>query len=114
VILDAMAASNCVLVNDHPPNAETAGDAGLYFSGQAGVEDLARQLGRLLDAPELVSSFRARALRRAEEYSWDAITDQYEQTLTDVCEANRHGPLSRSMVDLDHVPVPAPEAVGVR
>ena len=33
VILEAMAAGNCVLVNDHPPNAETVGDAGIYFSG---------------------------------------------------------------------------------
>ncbi len=33
MILEAMAAGNCVLVNDHPPNAETVGDAGAYFSG---------------------------------------------------------------------------------
>ena len=36
VILEALAAGNCVLVNDHAPNAETVGDAGLYFSGRAG------------------------------------------------------------------------------
>ncbi len=42
VILEAMAAGNCVLVNDHPPNAETVGDAGIYFSGRGGVDDLTR------------------------------------------------------------------------
>ena len=29
VILEALAAGNCVLVNDHAPNVETVGDAGL-------------------------------------------------------------------------------------
>ncbi len=48
VILEALAAGNCVLVNDHRPNAETVGDAGIYFSGAAGVTDLARQLEWLL------------------------------------------------------------------
>src|SRR5947209_13219817 len=71
VILEALAAGNCVLVNDHPPNAETVGDAGVYFSRSGGVDDLAEQLGRLLDDPQLVESYRARALRRAELYSWD-------------------------------------------
>ncbi|HEV7885067.1 MAG TPA: glycosyltransferase, partial [Solirubrobacteraceae bacterium] len=31
VILEALAAGNGVVVNDHPPNVETVGDAGLYF-----------------------------------------------------------------------------------
>src|SRR5947209_10053782 len=64
VILEAMAAGNCVLVNDHPPNAETVGDAGVYFSGKAGVEDLRRRREQLLDSPDLVEEYRARALER--------------------------------------------------
>ena len=52
----------CVLVNDHRPNAETLGDAGIYFSGRAGVKDLTAQLERLLDNPELVLEYRSRAL----------------------------------------------------
>jgi glycosyltransferase involved in cell wall biosynthesis len=81
VILEAMAAGNCVLVNDHPPNAETVGDAGVYFSRNGGVDDLAEQLGRLLDDPELVDGYRSRGLERAQTYSWEAVTDQYEQML---------------------------------
>src|SRR6202041_1241831 len=68
VILEAMAAGNCVLVNDHPPNAETVGDAGAYFSGSSGVDDLTDQLGRLLDEPDLVGVYRHRALERARRY----------------------------------------------
>lgn len=104
VILEAMAAGNCVLVNDHPPNVETVGDAGIYFSRRAGVEDLARQLERVLDDPQLVERYRARALERARGYSWDAVTDEYEQLLQDVLTARRHGPLPDSLIDRDPEP----------
>jgi glycosyltransferase involved in cell wall biosynthesis len=99
VILEAMAAGNCVLVNDHRPNAETVGDAGIYFSGRGGVDDLAVQLERLLADPALVEEYRSRALRRAQQYSWDAVTDQYEQLLTAVCEARGPGSLPPHLVD---------------
>jgi glycosyltransferase involved in cell wall biosynthesis len=111
VILEAMAAGNCVLVNDHPPNVETVGDAGVYFSGQAGVEDLHRQLDRLLADPELVARYRERATLRAQAYSWETITDQYEQMLCEVCAASGHGPLPPSMLDLEPAPAePVPLA----
>jgi glycosyltransferase involved in cell wall biosynthesis len=103
VILEALAAGNCVLVNDHPPNVETVGDAGVYFSGDRGADDLARQLERLLGDPDLVARYRARALRRAREYSWEAVTDQYEELLEDVRRAHRPGPLPPSMVDREPV-----------
>ena len=106
VILEAMAAGNCVLVNDHPPNAETVRDAGIYFSGRTGVDDLTAQLDRLLNDPELVAKYRKRALRRARKYSWEAVTDQYERMLEDVREARRHGPLPGSMVDIDQLALP--------
>jgi glycosyltransferase involved in cell wall biosynthesis len=106
VILEAMAAGNCVLVNDHPPNAETVRDAGIYFSGRTGVDDLTAQLDRLLNDPELVAKYRKRALRRARKYSWEAVTDQYERMLEDVRGARRHGPLPGSMVDIDQVALP--------
>jgi glycosyltransferase involved in cell wall biosynthesis len=101
VILEAMAAGNCVLVNDHRPNAETVGDAGVYFSGSAGVEDLAGQLERLLANPLLVEQYRGRALERAKEYSWETVTDRYEELLTAVCAARGHGPLPDFLVDRD-------------
>jgi glycosyltransferase involved in cell wall biosynthesis len=104
VILEAMAAGNCVLVNDHKPNAETVGDAGMYFSGRSGVDDLTRQLGRLLDDPALVADYRSRALERADEYSWESVTDKYEALLTDVHTARGHGSLPEFLIDRDPVP----------
>ncbi len=94
VILESLVAGNCVLVNDYPPNAETVGDAGVYFSGAEGVPDLTRQLEHLLDQPETVDGYRDRARRRAELYSWDAVATAYEQLLLDVSDIiGTHGPL---------------------
>jgi glycosyltransferase involved in cell wall biosynthesis len=99
VILESLAAGNCVLVNDWKPNAETVGDAGVYFSGSEGVPDLARQLERLLDEPETVEEYRARALDRAERYSWEAVASAYEQLLLEVCDGGGHGPLPLERLD---------------
>jgi len=103
VILEAMAAGNCVLVNDHRPNAETVGDAGVYFSGKGGVDSLAEQLELLLADPELVEQYRSRALERARQYSWEAVTDQYEDLLNAVCDARGPGSLPEFLVDREPV-----------
>jgi glycosyltransferase involved in cell wall biosynthesis len=105
VILEAMAAGNCVLVNDYRPNAETVGDAGIYFSGQEGAHDLARQLQSLLSDPQLVAGYRERARRRAQMYSWEAVTDQYEQLLMAVRSPYESGRLPRYLLDRDTVQV---------
>jgi glycosyltransferase involved in cell wall biosynthesis len=99
VILEALAAGNCVLVNDHAPNVETIGDAGLTFSGREGVPSLAAQLERLFDHPELVEEYRERARERARRYSWDAVTDQYEALLERVRAAGGPGPLPTELCD---------------
>jgi glycosyltransferase involved in cell wall biosynthesis len=99
VILEALAAGNCVLVNDWQPNAETVGDAGVYFSGAEGVPDLARQLERLLDEPETVEGYRERAVERAKLYSWDAVATAYEQLLLEVSGAGGPGPLPLDRLD---------------
>jgi glycosyltransferase involved in cell wall biosynthesis len=108
VILEAMAAGNCVLVNDHAPNAETVGDAGFYFSGREGVNSLAPQLERLLAHPELVEQYRRRARERALGYSWEAVADRYEAMLEQACLPGEHGALPRELVD---APVPPPAGV---
>jgi glycosyltransferase involved in cell wall biosynthesis len=101
LILEALAAGNCVLVNDHAPNVETVGDAGVTFSGREGVPSLAAQLERLFDEPEIVSAYRARARERAKRYSWDAVTDSYERLLLDALEAGRHGALPPHLIDAE-------------
>jgi glycosyltransferase involved in cell wall biosynthesis len=104
VILEALAAGNCVLVNDHAPNVETVGDAGLTFSGAEGVPSLTAQLERIFDSPELVEEYRRHALERAKRYSWDAVTDEYERLLKRVCEQRGPGGLPDELVDFEAPP----------
>jgi glycosyltransferase involved in cell wall biosynthesis len=104
VILEAMAAGNCVIVNDHAPNIETVGDAGLAFPGSEGAPSLAAALERCFDDPALVADYRARALERAKLYTWEAVTTQYERLLKSVCEMRGHGRLPDDLVDIDAPP----------
>src|SRR5207248_7879691 len=93
VILEALAAGNCVLVNDHAPNVETVGDAGLTFSGSEGVGSLAAQLERLFDERDIGEAYRARARERAKRYRREAVTDNDERLLLDATAAGGHGAL---------------------
>ena len=99
VILEALAAGNCVIVNDHAPNVETVGDAGLTFSGGVGVDSLAATLERCFDDPELVADYRMRALERAQLYTWDGVTDSYERMLEEACRMREPGSLPDELVD---------------
>jgi glycosyltransferase involved in cell wall biosynthesis len=99
ILLEGLAVGNCILVNDHRPNAETVGDAGVYFSGSEGVPDLARQLERLLGDPQLVESYRERARERAQMYSWDAVATAYEHLLLEVHGGTGPGPLPLDRVE---------------
>ncbi len=106
VILEALAAGNCVIVNDHAPNVETVGDAGLTFSGADGAGSLAAQLERVLADPALVADYRERARERAKRYSWDTVTDQYERLLRRARDASLPGSLPPELVDRPGAPGP--------
>ncbi|MEJ7786689.1 MAG: glycosyltransferase, partial [Solirubrobacteraceae bacterium] len=106
VILEALAAGNCVIVNDHAPNVETVGDAGLTFSGKEGVPALTAQLERILAEPDLVQEYRDRACERAKRYSWDAVTDEYEELLRHAVEMRGPGLLPPELCDPAGEPAP--------
>lgn len=79
-VVEAMAFGNCVIVNGTPENVETIGDAGLSYDPEQGAKDLASVLGELLTAPDKIAALGERAEHRAaEKYSWEAVTDQYEE-----------------------------------
>lgn len=79
-LVEAMAHGSCVVVNDTPENLETIGDAGFAYSGKAGATALGPLLQRLLDDPALVQAYAKKAQERANTvYTWDLVTDQYEQ-----------------------------------
>jgi glycosyltransferase involved in cell wall biosynthesis len=78
VLLEAMHAGACIVVNDHAPNVETLGDAGVCYRGCDGADGLRRELAGLLADPQAMETCRRAAAQRARLYSWDAVTDAYE------------------------------------
>jgi len=87
-IVEAMAAGNCVVVNDHEPNLEVIADSGAAYRGADGAEGLQRVLRSLLDDPATVDRYRKLAAARARSvYSWDAVTKQYEELAEAVLSA---------------------------
>jgi glycosyltransferase involved in cell wall biosynthesis len=81
-LIEAMAAGNCVIAKDTPENREVLADAGLFFRD---VEDLCGQMELTLADRPLIERFRAQAQDRAKaRYSWDAVTDAYEQLFRDL------------------------------
>ena len=78
-LIEAMGRGALTLYLDTPENAEVAGDAGIAFTHS----NLAEILERVLTMPEKKrDEWRARAVERVRSrYSWDAVTDAYEQLL---------------------------------
>jgi len=78
-LIEAMAAGNCIVANNHEPNVEALGDAGLVYDGRLGATDLARAMRQALSDPKLAADLRVRAALRARTlYSWESVTDAYE------------------------------------
>ena len=79
-LIEAMGRGALVLFRNTPENAEVAGDAGIPFEPEELVEKLKFALG--MSEPER-EALRNRAMERVRErYSWDAVTDAYEQLLS--------------------------------
>jgi glycosyltransferase involved in cell wall biosynthesis len=77
-LLEAMGYGNCVLANDVPEHREVLRDAGLYFNTSQ-EDDLKNQLQYLIDNTAMVKNYRKKAVDRiAEAYTWDRITEGYE------------------------------------
>ena len=90
VLLEAICAGNCVVVNDHEPNLEVLGDAGLSYPSSEGAAGLRRVLQELIDHPQQIAELRAAALERARcLHSWDVVTDAYERLACAVVDERR-------------------------
>jgi glycosyltransferase involved in cell wall biosynthesis len=75
VLIEQMAAGNCILARDGPTHREVLGDAGWYWSSPEELADLMRRLWADPDTRRATGE-RAR-LRVAELYSWERVTDRY-------------------------------------
>jgi len=91
-LIEAMAAGNCIVVNNHEPNVEAIGDAGLSYDGRLGAPALTRVMGQALTDPALAAALRERARNRALTlYSWQSVTDAYERLCDEVTSRPARG-----------------------
>ena len=82
VLLEQMAAGNCILARDTPSNREVLGDAGLWWRTPA---ELAERLHESWDDAPVRAELGARArARQLATYDWEAVTSRYEQLCAEV------------------------------
>lgn len=80
-LIEGMGLGGCVVANGTPENAEVLSDCGILFTPGDG-DCLGRCLQHLVDNPAEADDMRRRARARIEaEYSWDAVTNKYEELL---------------------------------
>ena len=86
-LLEAMGAGNCILANDVPEHREVLRDAGVYYKGK---KDLTEKTVMLLNNGNFVREKKDAALRIiGGEYSWEKITDEYEELFEQLIEKGR-------------------------
>lgn len=79
-LLEAMAFGTAVITNGTAENRETIADAGLAYDPEEGAEGLRPLLRRLINEPFTRDCLARTAEARASSvYSWETVTDQYEQ-----------------------------------
>jgi glycosyltransferase involved in cell wall biosynthesis len=94
VLIEQMAAGNCVLARDTGSDREVMGDAGRLWRTP---EDLAGLLGRLWPDQEARARLGAAAHERvAERYRWSDVTDRY----LDLCERSLTRASARAPVNV--------------
>jgi|HubBroStandDraft_1064217.scaffolds.fasta_scaffold49394_2 glycosyltransferase involved in cell wall biosynthesis len=77
-LLKALGFGNCVLALNTAFNREVVQDYGILFERE--TSDLARKLQHIEDHPEQAAKYRLAAPSRIREaYTWDRITDEYEE-----------------------------------
>jgi len=79
-LVKALGYGNCIVALDTVFNSEVLKDYGILFKHSA--EDLAKKVQEIEDNSQLAQRYRERAPNRIlEEYTWEHITDQYEDYL---------------------------------
>jgi glycosyltransferase involved in cell wall biosynthesis len=72
-----MASGCCVVINSVPEALSAAGDGALPFLHND-VEDLARQIQRVLDEPEIALDYGRRARAKVEsDYNWQSVAQAH-------------------------------------
>jgi glycosyltransferase involved in cell wall biosynthesis len=87
-LVKALGYGNCIVALNTPFNREVLNGYGILF--ERDLEDLRRQLQAVEDDPAMAEEFRRCAPERIRQaYTWDRITDQYEEFFTKLVEGRR-------------------------
>ena len=87
-LVEAMGYANCILVNSTPENLEVVSDTAIAYDFNCS-DSLAEKISVLLSNQDLLIKYRNLAYNRAKmHYSWDKITLDYEQFLSDLTRKN--------------------------
>ena len=85
VLLDQMGFGSAIVYHDCPATREVIGEAGLAFGGVDPEKDLAEKLNVLIGSSGERERLRKAARERAEKiYSWEKVTDRYEEILKEL------------------------------
>jgi len=77
-LIGAMGFGNCVLVNGTEGNQEVINDAGIIYK-KNDVEDLKEKIEYVIRNPQVIKMYGEKAKERIKSnYSWDTVTDKYE------------------------------------
>jgi glycosyltransferase involved in cell wall biosynthesis len=116
-LLTALGSGNCVLALNTAFNAEVLQHYGILF--ERDPLDLAAKLQHIEDHPEVAAQYRIRAPQRIREaYTWDKITDQYEQLFLQMAAGRdpaRERPrvISAPIVGPEEIPVAVGASAGL-
>jgi len=83
-LLSALGYGNCVLSLNVVYNEEVVGNSAILYDKS--IEDLRAKMQYLIDNPDVVLKYKNMAVNRIKEagYTWEKITDSYEQLLLSV------------------------------
>jgi glycosyltransferase involved in cell wall biosynthesis len=100
-LLKGLSCANCVFALNTAFNREVLLDYGILF--ERDPIDLARKLQHIEDHPEQAAEYRRRAPQRIREaYTWEKITDQYEELFSELASGvdptQAHSSLHTSIV----------------
>lgn len=85
-LVEAMGYGNCVIVNGTEENIEVVFDKGLIYE-KNNSSDLKQKMQYVIDNPSLIKIFGDKARQRIKQhYSWDYITDKYENLFLELLE----------------------------
>ena len=90
VLLDQMGFGSAIVYHDCAATLEVIGEAGLAFGGADPEKDLAEKLSGLIGNSGERGKLRKAARERAEKiYSWEKVTDRYEEILKEMSARRR-------------------------